>query len=271
MVGLDRHRDQLLAVVEPGERRDAYRAVHRPPGHRADRLLGFESIEGRPAHRLDPGHPGHLAEITGLGQPGQGGLALVELRRLDGNRPQHRERLVPHLIVAVGPRDTADRRGVRQPGHGRQPHPRLGVLGRNGREHVLGIILQAVHGRRPHRRILVLPTRLATQSVKQTHEAVWSRSDSGGPRGRRSSPAAPLDSVQGNYAYSGPKVADHGYRRQDRATSSRRMDPGSRYYARLDLKYQILDEWHQSLSDERFVAPTAKGGPSCRFDLSHSS
>ena len=195
MVGLDRHRDQLLAVVEPGERRDAYRAVHRPPGHRADRLLGFESIEGRPAHRLDPGHPGHLAEITGLGQPGQGGLALVELRRLDGNRPQHRERLVPHLIVGVGPRDTADRRGVRQPGHRRQPHPRLGILGSNDREHVLGIILQAVHGRRPHRRILVLPTRLATQSVKQTHEAVWSRSRfrwspgpaviTGGPAGQR--------------------------------------------------------------------------------------
>ena len=55
--------------------------------------------------------------------PGQGGLALVELRRLDGNRPQHRERLVPHLIVGVGPRDTADRRGVRQPGDRRQPHP----------------------------------------------------------------------------------------------------------------------------------------------------
>ena len=176
MVGLDRHRGQLVAVVEPVEGRPPHRAVRRSPGDGADRLLRIETPEGRAADRLDAGGPGHLAEIALLGQPREGGLARVGLRRLDRDRPQHRDRLVPDLAVRVRPRDPPDGRGVGQPNDGGQPHAGVRILGCNGREHVLGVVLQVVHGRGPHQRILVLPTRLAAQSVEQTHEAVWSRS-----------------------------------------------------------------------------------------------
>ena len=243
MVGLDRHRGELVAGVEPVESRPPHRAMRRPPGDGADRLLGIETPEGRAADRLDAGRPRHLAEITLLGQPREGGLAHVGLRGLDRDRPEHRDRLVPHLAVRVRPRDPPDGRRVGQPKDGGQPHPGVGVLRRNRREHVLGVVLQVVHGRGPHQRILVLPTRLAAQSVEQTHEAVWSRSVvRGGPgaRGRRRPPSASLDSAKGNYAYSGPKVEGGAYAGGDRAGRLPTGPMPARESTRLDRTHQII-------------------------------
>ena len=205
VITLYRNRHQLVAVIQPSERGAANRRVRRPPGHRAYRLLDIDPPERRPADRLEPGRPCHLAEIASLGQTRQSNGGTLRVGIVHRHLPEPRDRLGPHTHVPVGLNDPPQRLRVRQPHNGRRAYAGVGILGRDRRQQILGVVLEIVHRGCPNRWVVMLPLGLATESIEQAH--VIGSASSAIAR-HRAVGTSVLDSATVNYAYSGPTSAD---------------------------------------------------------------
>ena len=175
---------QLRRVRQARERPQARGAVAGVTADRAERLWLLKQVHDGRAHcgvGVVAGHRHSLLRALEVQQElNQEGRARG-IVGLDGQATQAAHRLGPHLVVGIRRGRLGQHLRVVEPGDGRAPHPRLGVLAREAPKcrGVLG--REGVQRRQADRRIRMLPVG-STKPFKDTHcDALMTRCARGTP------------------------------------------------------------------------------------------
>ena len=133
------------------------------------------AVDGGECHRGERRRPRNLRKQPLVGHRGGRALRARFVACVAGERQQASARVGPHLRVRIALGQPREHVHVVEPRHGRPAHARGLVARRHRDEQRVFGVRQAFDRRRTHGGIGVLPGRLRSQSVEQSHIATSSR------------------------------------------------------------------------------------------------
>ena len=173
-VAVERDADDLAAILQRRQRGEPDRLEPGVPGDRSERALA-NAAEGAQRHFLAKRRLRHRREHPRVRERLDRGEAFRfgdAFERVEGDIPQHRQRLVPDIRIGIGFCHRRQRGRIHQLGHSRASHPSIHIVPGNLGEQVALVDRDFLYVGQADDGIGMLLGRLCAESIEQGHNAL---------------------------------------------------------------------------------------------------